>query len=427
VDGWIAGPAGADWPWRRTAEFWDWWRGRSVTDMGLHLGHGAVRRTVMGNSPRRAEPSELRAMQELAKAEARYTLGLSTGLIYQPALYADRLELAALIRAANEVKPAAFFPHIRSESDAILEAVREAAEAAVEGGGGYCNEHTKIAGARNWPRIAELEALLDDAAASVPAVANMYLYTAGSTTGEAIFPPQFRPSRDELRRHLRSPASRRAIWEWLAGGAPGFENIHGYCGGLEGIRLAGVKPGPAEAFLGKRFSEVAAARGALDPRSFAALEAVMDFFLENDLAITIISFFGDDAVVRRLFQRESMAICTDGLMPGPGQKPHPRTLGTFPKALRYAREMGIALERIVHRITDMPARFLGLESLVLRPGADASLVLFDWEHVRERNDYDDPFVPPEGIEHVWVHGEHVLDRGELCLPSPFPGRVLRAV
>jgi N-acyl-D-aspartate/D-glutamate deacylase len=119
-----------------------------------------------------------------------------------------------------------------------------------------------------------------------------------------------------------------------------------------------------------------------------------------------------------------MAICTDGLMPGPGQKPHPRAIGAFPKALRMAREMGIPLEQMIWRLATLPCRFLNLADPSLRIGADASLVLFDADAVAEKNDYLDPLVPPAGIDMVWVHGHRVLDHGRFNVPKPFPGRIL---
>ncbi len=48
LDGAIAG----DWTWSSVAEFLAWHRGRSVTDMGVYLGHSAVRRVVMNNLAR---------------------------------------------------------------------------------------------------------------------------------------------------------------------------------------------------------------------------------------------------------------------------------------------------------------------------------------------------------------------------------------
>ena len=424
----LDGEIGEDWSWSTLEEFQSWHQGRSITDMGVHVGHSAVRRLVMGNAARKATEDETRQMMAVIKREAPRAIGFSTGLIYNPAVFSDERELAALIRAFNEVKPGGFFPHIRNESDAILDAMGEAINAAIEGGGAYGNEHTKVGGPRNYDKIGQVEGLLTSAADNVPSMENMYLYTAGSTTGDAIFPPEFRSgTRDEFMGHLREPSSRRKMFEWIRSGSATWENFIDFCGGLQGIQIAGIKEGVGDAFLGKRLGDVAAARGFPDLDSFEAHNAVFDFFVENDGLITIISHHGDEPTVQRLFKRPTMAICTDGLMPGPGQKPHPRSIGAFPKALRYARELGVPLKEIVYRMTAMPAAFFHIESPVLRPGADASLVLFDWERVRELNDYEDPTIPPEGIERVWVHGTLVLESGTFHIPDPYPGRILQTV
>ncbi len=132
-----------------------------------------------------------------------------------------------------------------------------------------------------------------------------------------------------------------------------------------------------DAFLGSRLADVARAAGCADPDAAEAFDAVFDFFAANAGEIAIISHYGNDATMERFFRRPTMAICTDGLMPGPGQKPHPRSLGSFPKALRMAREMGIPLEAMVWRLATLPCRFLNLPDPTLRVGADASLTLFD--------------------------------------------------
>ena len=197
-----------------------------------------------------------------------------------------------------------------------------------------------------------------------------------------------------------------------------------FCGGLEGVQIAGVRPGVGDAFLGKRLGDVARAAGHADLESRAAFEAVFDFYVSNQGDIGIITHYGNEPTVERFFRRRCMAVCADGLMPGPGQKPHPRAPGAFPRALRMAREMGIPLEEIVYRMSVLPCRFLGIDDPVLAPGADASLVLFDPESVRERNDYLDPKVPPEGIDAVWVHGDLVLDQGRIVPPARYPGRIV---
>ncbi len=190
------------------------------------------------------------------------------------------------------------------------------------------------------------------------------------------------------------------------------------------MQIAGVRKGVGDAFLGKRLGDVARAAVQPDLDSFGAYEAVFDFYIANQGEIGIITHYGNDATVERFFRRPTMAVCTDGLMPGPGQKPHPRALGAFPKALRMAREMGIPLKDIVFRMSTLPCRFLGITEPVLGKGADASLVLFDWSAVRERNDYLNPLVPSEGIDVVWVHGVKVLDHGTIQVPGRYPGRIL---
>ena len=80
----------------------------------------------------------------------------------------------------------------------------------------------------------------------------------------------------------------------------------------------------------------------------------------------------------------------------------------------------------MYRLSTLPWRFLGLEDPVLAPGADASMVLFDWQTVSERNDYLNPLVPPQGIDAVWVHGDLVLDHGTFHPPARFPGRILKS-
>ena len=55
-----------------------------------------------------------------------------------------------------------------------------------------CNEHSKIAGQRNWEKYRAISDKIADASGSVPTMENMYPYLAGSTIGDVIFPPEVR-------------------------------------------------------------------------------------------------------------------------------------------------------------------------------------------------------------------------------------------
>lgn len=246
----LDGAIAEDWTWSSVAEFLARHRGRSVADMGIYLGHSAVRRVVMSNVARVATDAEIQAMSEVVRHEAPLTLGLSTGMEYNPAVYCDQREITALVRAFNQVKLGALFSHRRSESDNFIGSVREVMAAAVDGGGAYCNEHSKIAGAQNYDRIGEFESLLADAASLIPTMENMYSYTAGSSTGDPIFPPQMRAGgRGEFLNRLADPAMGRAMTDKMRTDSKSWDNFIHFCGGLGGIQIAGAKPGAGDDWL----------------------------------------------------------------------------------------------------------------------------------------------------------------------------------
>ena len=89
------------------------------------------------------------------------------------------------------------------------------------------------------------------------------------------------------------------------------------------------------------------------------------------------------------------AIGSDGLPPGTGGRPHPRTFATFPRVLgRYVRESGLlTLEEAIRRATSLPARIFGLRDRGrIERGAAADLVTFDPSTIADHATYDDPVL-----------------------------------
>ena len=366
--------------------------------MGLYLGHSAVRRVVMANVARVASDAEIAAMAEVVRREAPLTLGLSTGLVYNPAVYSDEREIAALVRAFNAVKPGALFPHLRSESDAIIASAKEVDR------GGDRGRRRLLQRALEDRRRAELRP--HRRARRLARRRRL----AGPDHGEHV--PLHRGV-DDRRRDLpagdaggrtggvsggarRSGAARRDDRQ----DALRFEKLGQFHPLLRRARRHPDRraSGPASAtpFSAGALATSRAPPAPTIPTARRPIAAVFDFFAANKGEIAIISHYGNEATMERFFRRKTMAICTDGLMPGPGQKPHPRSLGAFPKALRMAREMGIPLAEMVWRMATLPCRFLNLPDPTLRVGADASLTLFDPATVRESNDYLNPEIRRRG-------------------------------
>jgi len=135
---------------------------------------------------------------------------------------------------------------------------------------------------------------------------------------------RFSPHTTPLRVYQQAPVSLRRCSCRLAP-ARGSATPH-----AEDVGWGGA--GVGDAFLGKRLRDVARAAGHADLESRAPFEAVFDFYVSNQGDIGIITHHGNEPTVERFFRRRYMAVCTDWLMPGPGQKTHPRAPGAFPRA-----------------------------------------------------------------------------------------------
>src|SRR4051794_15866779 len=90
------------------------------------VGHTQVRSIVIGDVDRQATPEELERMKGLVReAMEAGAIGLSTSLIYPPAVYAPTDEIIALDRVVAEYG-GRYYTHMRNEGDRLLEAIDEA-------------------------------------------------------------------------------------------------------------------------------------------------------------------------------------------------------------------------------------------------------------------------------------------------------------
>ena len=120
------------------------------TDEGIGLnaallvGHGSVRRLVMGMENREPTLEELEQMKELVQeAMEQGAYGLSTGLIYTPGSFAQTdeiIELTKIIVPYGGI----YHTHIRNEWDFHFDAVKEAIEIGEATGAPVHISHYKI-------------------------------------------------------------------------------------------------------------------------------------------------------------------------------------------------------------------------------------------------------------------------------------------
>ena len=126
------------------------------------------------------------------------------------------------------------------------------------------------------------------------------------------------------------------------------------------------------------------------------------------------------------------AIATDGFLRN--GKGHPRTSGTYSLILgRYVRERkALSLKDALAKCSLMPAQRLERRAPAfatkgrITPGMDADIVVFDADRVIDNSTYEQPALPPTGIEYVVVGGKAVVDAAEV-VEGALPGVGIKAV
>jgi N-acyl-D-aspartate/D-glutamate deacylase len=315
------------------------------------VGHTALRNNHMDRLDRSATVAEIEAMRsQLLEALDCGALGLSSGLAYLSANAASTEEVLALAEPLAAVG-AIYTTHLRSETEAILEAMHEAFRIGRECGVAVVISHLKCAGIDNWGRSGEVLQALEIVQVSQPVSWDCYPYAAGSSTLD-----------------LRQVDERVEIMiTWCT---PHPE--------MAGRTLKQIAQN-------WNVDQIEAARR-LQPAG-----AIYHSISEDDM--------------RRILRHPATMIGSDGLPNDP--LPHPRLWGTFPRVLgRFTRDERLfSLANAVHKMTGMPAGRFGLvDRGLIRAGYHADLVLFDPETIRDTATFANPVCAAEGIARVWVNG-----------------------
>jgi len=352
---------------------------------------------LLGNEQwqRSSSPKELGRWLELLRADLEAgALGIGVLIGYAPRTDPD--EYLAVARLAVEAGTPTY-THVRElvEIDPMtpIDGSSEVVRAAAETGAHMHHCHVNSTSLRHIDRV--LDTLSRSQAEGSRVTVEAYPYGAGSTGIGAVFlAPEQLEARGLTPRHLvLLPTGERIADE---------------------ARLRQVRAeAPSTACIVEFFDEAL-------PADLALLQRALDF---------------PDAIVAS----DAMPV----FLPGggvdtrqwplpPGGSTHPRTAGTYAKALRMmVRETtSWSWLEAFRRCSYLPARVLdfapGARSKGhLRVGADADIVVLDPEVISDTATYLDPTRPSVGVRHLLVGGTAVVRDGEL-VPDAYPGRPLRS-
>ena len=384
------------------------------------IGHGTVRRQVMGGSfMRPPDADELDAMRRLVRDAMRDgAVGMSTGLIYLPGTFSKTEELIALSQEVAKFN-GIYVSHMRSEGKGIFKAIDEVCRIAREAKLPAHISHLKLAGKPMWGKNKELIARLDRARAEgVRLTHDQYAYTASSTGIQQMIPSEARragrkkfaelladPDKkknlvDEMKINLRDKERDSYAYAVIA-----YHSHDKSLNGLNIVEAAQKRNGKAE--LDDQIELI------LDIEKNGGASGVFHGMNEDDVRAFIRSpftMFASDSSVR---------VYKSGV-------PHPRGYGNAVRFLaRYVREQKvIKLEEAVRRLTALPARTFKLKNRgELKPGYWADVVVFDPGKVQDRATFKEPHQYAQGFRLVLVNGAIVVENDKHN--GAGPGRVIR--
>lgn len=411
---------GIDVQWRSLEEFFTLVERQGVAlNVATLVGLGTTRQNVSGDSARRLDREELQAQAGVVRTACEHgAIGVSSGLIYPPSMYASREELIAMAAGAREAGAPLYASHVRDEADGLIEAIAEAldvghgAEVTVQ-----CSHH-KASGKQNWGKVHQTLEMIDRARSrGLDAYCDVYPYTASWTDLSTILPPNAHDGgvAATLER-LEDPEQAAAIAMYMQ--LHQAQNWHD-------IMITEVGSQKNAGLAGMRMDEIA--RTWFLPPAWAAIRLLR----EEQLEVGAIFFKMSEDDVASVLSADFCCIGSDAssrALSGPTARgvPHPRTFGTFPRVFgRFVRQRKtLDMVEAVRRMTSLPAKIFRLRDRgTIEVGMYADLVLFDAQTIVDTATYEQPFSFPRGIDSVFVNGKAVLRDGQFT--RELPGKVLR--
>ena len=254
-----------------------------AVNVASYAGHNTIRHIVMQDDfERTATESEIQLMRELLRKEMESgALGLSTGLEYDPGIYATTAEVVELAREAASVG-GRYASHMRSEDRELWSAVDELLTIGSEAEIPVHASHLKLAMRSLWGKADVLLARLDSARdAGVDVTADVYPYPYWQSTMTVLF-----PERDFTNR----ATANFALTELTS---------------PDGMLLAAFSPDTS--YIGKTLAEIAELRGS-DP-----VTTYIDLIAESrDGRESVIVTRMHEAYFASLIEWQHASICTDG-------------------------------------------------------------------------------------------------------------------
>jgi len=416
LDAGLDGRPAIDYDWTSVGSYLARYDGTVSLNIATLIGNSQLRIGALGWDDVPADKGALDVMRGLLRdGMAEGAFGLSSGLDYPPGAYATTEELAALTEEAGR-HGGFYHTHVRYPlGDRYLDPFREAIEIGRRAGAPahithFYHRETHPGGPE------PLLALIDDARAEGLDITFDTYPSEWASTRLLIQLPRWIQAGGPgpLKTRLADRAQRDRVRKEFTERGASYASKAGWAD----VRLGAFRRPENLRWESRTVADVMQETGS------DALDVICNLLLAEDLGVSQVTS-GPAAATLPLFVAHPVGMVgTDSTFLG--EKPSPRTYGSFPRILgQFVRDEALlSLEEAIRKMTSAPAARLGLRDRgVIRDGAVADLVVFDPATVRSTATYDAPRSYPIGIEQVIVAGTLVVADG--VHTGATPGRGLR--
>jgi len=373
----------------------------------LLIGHNTIRAGVMGYEARAARADEIRRMEKLLdQALEEGGAGLSTGLVYQPGMFAESSEVVDLAKVAAR-RNKIYTSHMRSEGKRLLEAIDETLDVGRRAGIRVQVSHLKTSGRSNWHLLdGALERIHKARAEGLEVASDRYPYTASCTDLDVILPDWASGGgREVVMGRLRDPSTRKKIREDILAARAGNY--------WETVMIGSTWHADNARFQGEKLPDIARVLG-VEP-----VDAALHIMETDELRATAIFFGMSEENMWRILAEPYVMIGSDGSLRSPEgplshDHPHPRAYGSFPRFVRASLDgKTVPLPEAVRKMTSLAAEQFRLKDRgTIAKGMLADVVVFDPAKIAERSTFVKPHQLSEGIDELIVNGVLTIHRGK---------------
>jgi len=416
--------------WSTFSEYFNILKSKGIAiNFGTLCGHGNIRASVIGYKDAAPDENALNEMKRLLSDAVRDgAKGLSTGLIYPPGVYSKTGELIELSKVLStppnppltkggQGGVGIYATHMRSEGDALTEAIEEVIMIGKGAGVNVHISHIKTAGKRNWWKVDSAIELIESARKEgVRLTCDRYPYIAASTDLDTILPSWVYDggAEEELRR-LKDADTAKKIKSEI-----GFRDDNYW----KGIYISSVTKSENKWMEGESIFDIAMKIGK------SPIDALFDILIDEKVRAGAIFFSMNEDNLKRFLTLPYAMIGSDSSVRSfSGQtctgRPHPRAFGSFTRFVgKYVRDGGIlSLSEAIKKMTYLPALTFGLKGRgLIKEGFYADIVIFDYDKIIDTATFKEAYKKSEGIEYVFVNGKLAVKEGEFT--GGLSGRII---